>query len=396
MKKFFTFLCAALLTVAASAQVTATISPSTKNVFTPSEYEYVSVTYGDTLDLSAAVATVAYGSASTTVPVDSTTTLQALFDIDAAITSLGVSDGGVFSVSVSGVSGASSASASYKYYATLPEPTASVTAGSTLSSKTSSVTFTFSQSVACPYIEYTSGSVVNTDSLGTSLVTSVTANIEESYWSSSAADITVSLVGVTDAAGYVYPPYDATYYYAETANYLGVYPSTSTYTYQDVYDNVWYVYFKFDKEVVAPEDGTPAIVAFCSADGTEIETMDVDPFDVFVEYAPDSLWQCYAVGVAIPEVPSTASNYAYAYVTLQGFTYGGNLIDQPYEEYQASLASSAKFVGGVSSINNVAAKNRNATNVYSIQGSLVKNNASNLNSLPKGVYIIGGKKVVIR
>lgn len=99
MKKIFSSLCAAMLAVAASAQVTATISPSTKNVFTPSEYEYVSVTYGDTLDLSSATATVSYGTTSTTVEADSTTTLQALFDIDAAITSINVPDGGVFTAS---------------------------------------------------------------------------------------------------------------------------------------------------------------------------------------------------------------------------------------------------------------------------------------------------------
>lgn len=396
MKKLFTTMCAALLTVAVSAQVTATISPSTKNVFTPSENEFVSVTYGDTLTLSSAVATVAYGSETTTVNPDSTTTLQALFDIDAALTTLGVPDGGVFTVSVSGVSGANSVSASYKYYATLPEPTASVTSGSTLSSKTSSVTFTFSQSLACPYIEYTSGSVVNTDSLGTSLVTSATANILESYWSSSSADITVSLVGVTDADGYVYPPYDATYYYAETVNYLGVYPSTSEYTYQNVYDDFWYVYFKFDKLVEAPEEDAPAIVTFYASSGKELETMEVDAMDVNISYLRD--WSCYAVDVAIPEVPSTASDYAYASVELQGFTYGGTLIEQPYEEYQANLSSSAKIrKSSTSGINATIDKNSTKkADVYSIQGSLVKANSNDLSGLPKGIYIVGGKKIVIR
>lgn len=397
MKKMFTSIFAAMLALAASAQVTATISPSTKNVFTPSEYEYVSVTYGDTLALSSAVATVAYGSDSTTVPVDSTTTLQALFDIDAAITSLGVPDGGVFSVTVSGVSGADDASASYKYYATLPESTASVAAGSTLSSKTSSVSFSFSQSVQCPYIEYTSGSVVNIDSLGTSFVTSVVANIEESYWSSSAADITVSLVGVTDADGYVYPPYDATYYYAETVNYLGVTADPASYTYQQVYDDLWYVGFKFDKEIEMPESESPAKVTFYD-DFDVLEEVDVNDYDVSVNYIARAGY--YVVEVYIPEVPSSASDYVYATVELQGFTYGGTIITQPSETYYANLSSNSKSfkIGELSGIKGVKNFDTKGKKVYNMQGVLVKDNVedSELSNLKKGAYIVGGKKIVVK
>jgi len=396
MKKILTSLCATLLTVAATAQVAATISPSDKNVFTPSAYDYVSVTYGDTLTLSSAVATVSYGTASTTVAVDSTTTLQALFDISKAAKKLGVSDGDVITVSVNGVSGASPVSASYKYYTTLPKPTASPAAGSTLSSKTSNVTFTFSESLSCPYIQYVSGNVYNTDTLSTTSSKSVTANIEESYWGTSAADITVSLVGVTDAEGYVYPPYEATYYYAETVNYLGVYPSTSEYTYQNVYDDFWYVYFKFDKLVEAPDEETTAIVTFCTSSGIELETMEVDAMDVNVSYRRD--WKCYAVEVTIPEVPSTASDYAYASIELQGFTYGGSLIEQPYEEYLANLSSSAKMrKSSTSGINATIDYNQSKqADVYSIQGTLVKANSNDLSGLSNGIYIVSGKKVVIR
>jgi len=393
MRKIFTSLCATLLTVAATAQVAATISPSDKNVFTPSAYDYVSVTYGDTLTLSSAVATVSYGTASTTVAVDSTTTLQALFDISEAVQKLGVSDGDVITVSVSGVSGASPVAADYKYYTTLPKPTASPTEGSKLSSKTSNVTFTFSESLVCPYIQYVSGNVYNTDTLGTSSTKTVTAKIKESYWGTSAADITVSLVGVTDAEGYVYPPYEATYYYAETVNYLGVYPSTSEYTYQNVYDDFWYVYFKFDKLVEAPDEETPAIVTFCTSSGIELETMEVAAMDVNVSYRRD--WKCYAVEVTIPEVPSTASDYAYASIELQGFSYGGNLIEQPYEEYMANMSSAKAHKIGTTAIQNITNSTEKTSNIYSIQGSLIKK-GNDLSNLPKGIYVVGGRKVIVR
>lgn len=394
MKKILTSLCAMLLTVAATAQVAATISPSDKNVFTPSAYDYVSVTYGDTLTLSSAVATVSYGTASTTVAVDSTTTLQALFDISEAAQKLGVSNGDVITVSVNGVSGASPVSASYKYYTTLPKPTANPTAGSTLSSKTSNVTFTFSESLSCPYIQYISGNVYNTDTLGTSSTKTVTAKIKESYWGTSAADITVSLVGVTDAEGYVYPPYEATYYYAETVNYLGVTADPTVYTYQQVYDELWSVGFKFDKEVEMPESGSPAKVTFYD-DIDALEVVEIDDYDVSVSYVARAGY--YVVEVYIPEVPSTASDYVYAVVELQGFSYGGTLISQPSATYYASLSSNAKK-SGLSGIQSIKNHISDVSNVYTLQGVLVKANvsSSDLSNLGKGVYIVDGKKVIVK
>jgi len=399
MKKILTSLCATLLTVAATAQVAATISPSDKNVFTPSAYDYVSVTYGDTLTLSSAVATVSYGTASTTVAVDSTTTLQALFDISKAAKKLGVSDGDVITVSVNGVSGASPVSASYKYYTTLPKPTASPAAGSTLSSKTSSVTFTFSESLSCPYIQYVSGNVYNTDTLGTSSTKTVTAKIKESYWGTSAADITVSLVGVTDAEGYVYPPYEATYYYAETVNYLGVTPDPTTSTYQDAYD-AWYVGFKFDKEIVMPESGIAATITFYDEDGVSIEDATVfinaEDGEVSVDYVGRAKY--YIVNVPVPDVPEEASDFSYAVFSLNGFTYGGSFISQPSEIYYATLSSSAKtHLGSLTNINETfTTKAVSTVGIYSIQGSLIKANTSNVKGLAKGVYIVNGKKIIIR
>ena len=34
--------------------------------------------------------------------------------------------------------------------------------------------------------------------------------------------------------------------------------------------------------------------------------------------------------------------------------------------------------------------------VYSISGVLVKNNAADLNNLPKGIYVVNGKKYVVK
>ena len=37
-----------------------------------------------------------------------------------------------------------------------------------------------------------------------------------------------------------------------------------------------------------------------------------------------------------------------------------------------------------------------AYDVYSVTGAMVRHNASRLNGLPKGVYIVGGRKVVVK
>lgn len=82
MKKFFTFLYASMLAIAASAQSVGGISPSTMNVYTPDVYEYVSVTYSDTLTLSSAVATVSYGDSNLTLTPDRVIVLQTFIHKD--------------------------------------------------------------------------------------------------------------------------------------------------------------------------------------------------------------------------------------------------------------------------------------------------------------------------
>ena len=45
---------------------------------------------------------------------------------------------------------------------------------------------------------------------------------------------------------------------------------------------------------------------------------------------------------------------------------------------------------------NVQPERRNDNNVYSINGQLVRRNADTLDNLPKGVYIVNGKKHIVK
>lgn len=283
-------------------------------------------------------------------------------------------------------------SANYKYYTTLPVPTANPAAGYTFAATDTTVVFTFASPMICQSINFASGTAYNSVERKSVLTSTVTANILSGYWGS--ASLTVSLDGLKDAAGYIYPTYNATYYCADnTVNYLGVTTDPTVYTYQAVYDELWYVGFKFDKQVEMPESGNPAIVSFYQ-NGDFLDMVEIEDYDVSVDRI-DSTTN-YVVNVLIPEVPSTASSYTYAVVELQGFTYGGTLISQPSETYYATLASStnAAKAGGLSGIQTSVADADNTVNVYNLQGVLVKSASSDFSGLAKGVYIVGGKKVI--
>jgi hypothetical protein len=60
-----------------------------------------------------------------------------------------------------------------------------------------------------------------------------------------------------------------------------------------------------------------------------------------------------------------------------------------------------KFYGKITNgINSIVTENKktsvNNNNVYSITGTLVRSNAKNLEGLPKGLYIVNGKKFVVK
>ncbi len=60
------------------------------------------------------------------------------------------------------------------------------------------------------------------------------------------------------------------------------------------------------------------------------------------------------------------------------------------------FASKEEMDGYITGVNGVTTDTRKSADVYTINGQLVRKNASNLLGLPKGIYVVGGKKVVVK
>ena len=51
---------------------------------------------------------------------------------------------------------------------------------------------------------------------------------------------------------------------------------------------------------------------------------------------------------------------------------------------------------GVTSVSHFATTNEGIGNVYNVAGQLVRRNATSLQGLPQGIYLVGGKAVVVK
>ena len=107
------------------------------------------------------------------------------------------------------------------------------------------------------------------------------------------------------------------------------------------------------------------------------------------------------------EVASQAASYrVYREGSLVGATSATTYQDQGLEEGDYQYAVTAVYPDGSESapalltvstqIPQTEMAKVPAYDVYSVTGAMVRHNASRLNGLPKGVYIVGGRKVVVK
>lgn len=404
MKKIFTTFCASLLAVAASAQVDGALYPRANSVYSPSEYPVgITVTYSDSVDLSSAKAIVTINDSTYEVSADSTFATKAYFNIASSVASL--SDGDTFGVAISGIdaTAAESLSGTYKYYAEVPQPTISPAAG-TVDSKTFTAAFTYSAPMVATYIDYASGSgmgmvatVVDGDSVASN---TISVSVAERNWSTitTSPDLTITLDGLMDADGFYYPNLSVTYQYGEdVVNYLGVEPDPESNTYADAYD-AWYIDFKFDKEIAIPEDENVVTISFYNDLDDILATVSLD--DSLVTCGYNYFMRCYTVELEVPEIPSSAESYDYAIIELQGITHNDvKLCEQPSATYYADLSSEAKSQRiGLSAIKDTMIIDNKTFDIFNTNGILVKKNLpiTELKNLSKGLYLVGGKKIIVK
>lgn len=417
MRNFFTLLCASLLTVAASAQTTTgALSPRAHSVYSPATYPIgITATYDNLIvesdSVSAkATATLTFGSESVTVERDSITAYSAYFNIASAVSELGITDGDTFTLAISNIENGDTISrevetlsTTYKYLTTIPSATISPAEG-TVTSKSFDVTFTYDSAMVAEYIGTRSGAgssiVANVFDGSTTASSTISFSVVDSLWASSATDLTITLDGLKDAAGYYYPNESVTYQYGEeTVNYLGVDPDPEWTSYEDIVGG--YVAFMFDKDVQLPEDGTTIVtVNFLDDSYSLLASKTVDNSLVSSGY---SFWMnCYTVEFEAPEIPTEAENYSFAVIELQGLTYNGTLLsEQPSATYEANISSSAKKHGmkiGTTNVNSTNSAINSTFGVYNLNGVLLSKgiSKSELYKMPKGIYIVGGKKIIFK
>lgn len=282
-----------------------------------------------------------------------------------------------------------------------------------LTSKAQNVVFTFDQSVSYSSVVITSGSKTTTLDGGSGSV--VTVPVLESYWGNATGvtnTLSVRLMGTNVGGVYINNMTDgegvigATYTFTETissVDFLGVNPPEDEATAAELYD-YWYVTFMFNNEVTMTEN-VAAIVRFY--DDFDSELANVTPIQISSEDVFGG-WNYragyFGLEVTAPELPANLpDDFAYLTITLNGVAYNNQVLaTQPSAKYYADLSAipqgiSAKKIGSAG-INNITSITTQTVDVYNLQGVLVKSNMpqNNINSLPAGLYIINGKKVIIR
>ncbi|MCM1313270.1 MAG: hypothetical protein NC206_07375 [Bacteroides sp.] len=304
--------------------------------------------------------------------------------------------------------------------------------GTVLASKTATVSFMFSEAVSCDSIVIRGGQIIeglpNYGQVvkkldGFALSTEKTVEIDESYWGTAINDsnaINISLYGVytadsvpvtnteTDSAKVVaaYTIYDPA-----TAAFLGVEPDPDWTAAPDLFG--WDISYAFSDSVDC--SGAVVILEFLDEDGFVIdeEYTQTIPYDS-MEAVYNLRSQTYNLYVPIPDLTDELGvfdedtqeykwYFAKMRVSLNGINAEG--LEVPYAtDYEAkfdvwfSLSKAAGKLGGdVTGIADVDASSK-TVDVYSVNGTLVKNGVSMsvLSELPKGIYIVNGKKVLVK
>lgn len=155
------------------------------------------------------------------------------------------------------------------------------------------------------------------------------------------------------------------------------------------YANAAYKTLKFRLMGKGLYDGMTDLLEIClvEKEGTDVYITPMDGFNVPVTSDMDSEWIPYEVDMSvIPDMPSVFW-IGYRFTSTRGHDNAAQYFITDFVWGEA-----ATLIGGI------VADSNNGYVVYSLQGVKVMetNEASDLNRLPKGIYIINGKKHAIR
>lgn len=294
--------------------------------------------------------------------------------------------------------------------ATTPTFTVKPVDGTVLDNKVQEVTFTFSESVTVTKIGFASGPLNQRQfSVDDKAQTGKTikAQILESYWGK-AQDGEISMqvlcMDVLDAKGDTiknaegYPEqFIVNYSYKDdsAAKFLYVYPAANEVTVAEMYGTGVDVYFSGEVSFDETSPFAPVEINYSYKNGKS-EMVEVSADDIWGSWN----WRdnTYFLSIPLPEVSGiSASEIATIEVNLYDVCSNGEPmeLDIPIVTYSlqtlpqsapnAKKTPKSKMSLGVSSEN---------YDIYTIQGVRLSN--TDINSLKNGIYIINGKKVVVK
>lgn len=308
--------------------------------------------------------------------------------------------------------------------AAVPTYTVNPTSGSTIENRAFNVTFTFSEAVTVNEVEFIGGARFNsTISTGTVSMdapsTKVTVSVPDDVWGTPQGGeylLTVNLPAIYDKNGnqititetseegetfsYAYTA-DASYTspYDVEAEYLGLDPDPATTTVWDVYSEGYgFVNFLFSGEV-ALTNNSFAMISFVLNNNKEIPVV-VTYNDLWADWD----WWTGSFAITVPMSPVsdlTKENLKGIKVNLYNIKNGSSVIAELNANYTLTEvygnsinAKRAPNTAGISRL----MTSEEIINVYDINGSLVKENASpsDIKSLTPGLYVANGQKFIVR
>lgn len=315
----------------------------------------------------------------------------------------GSAAGTAFTLNVGGLSG------NYTYQPTFPLTSVVPESGSELTEKTATIRFNFNTSVNYNGVAVKSGDKVDTIP-GAGSGPNIDVALLESYWgtpvngvnhiSVTLLNVTVDGVSISNVAGNPgciganYTLQEA----MEQATYLGVEEDPYWWLAQDLFG--FTVTFKYNKEVSVAN--ATAEIEFFNADGESMETITI-PNEEYPDAEILGEWNMranyYGVIVGIPSLDLTANDFAKMKVTLKGVEANESPVSETYDStFPDELNTTTPKRIGTSGIGvNTVETNQNGT-VYSITGAVVLRDAtaSDINKLAKGIYVVNGKKYIIK
>lgn len=389
---------------------TGAMFPVDHNVYNPSYYENViQVSYDNEIVADNVTVTLTANGVTTEITPSEVNAYGLTLNLETALSSLSEND--QFSINITGVEPAAdtndvveNVSGTYLLRHSFPIATATPEPGN-LDDVNTTVKVTFTEPVEVVDIFFMSGSFmnqkVNHDNGPEGYASELNAEIKEDYWSQteSPSNIQVRLGNVKVNGGWIVPDYVFAYTHEfpkEDAKYLTYEPLSDEITVWDAYGNGWgFVDLVFDNEVEY-EDADARLVYTLSNGTSQTFRIWGDEF-----WGDWSFWDnLYHVQVPLLEGTGiTEDNLVSISLSVSGITTNGKAITIPTITYSNTVLptkQNARKVNNTAGINNIGVSETAV--VYNIQGNVILSNANNddIKNLPAGLYIVNGKKVLVR